>query len=490
MYRLVAVVLLILSGIAILLSIFNLAPYSFEKLALSCVVVVVATDLFGRIFARLFHTSFNWESNLITGLLLFLILEPSNGGVGLIKIALVSLVAVASKYLITNSKRHLFNPAAFALFIAPLAFGVVGFWWIGNPYMLIPTLIASLLIVRKVRRFELFGVTILSNLISLFVFNFSHVGFSWSLINTAMISGPIIFFAAFMVTEPQTLPPFKKQQLVYGAIAGFFSSVPWGVWGVGTSPESALLLANLFAFIVGFKRKVELKLVSKTEIAKNIYEFIFSPNIKIHFYPGQYLEWILPHANPDSRGQRRFFTIASSPTENTLNLGIKFYDKPSTFKQSLLNLKPGDNMLAGQLGGDFTLYEKSNRPIVFLSGGIGVTPFRSMIKKLLDTRDTRPVKHFYMVKSSDEFAYVDLFEEARTQVGVQTYFVTSAFSDGDNKAGYLRRDFSSELLKDYGVDFVNSVFYISGPSAMVDAYKKILKESGARKIKTDYFPGF
>ena len=97
-----------------------------------------------------------------------------------------------------------------------------------------------------------------------------------------------------MLTEPITTPPTKKLRIIYGVLIGlFFNAAP---------PEFILIAGNTFSYIVGFKKKIFLTLKNKNEIAKDIFEFVFSPDKKISFAPGQYLEWTLPHDRPDSRG--------------------------------------------------------------------------------------------------------------------------------------------------------------------------------------------
>ena len=67
------------------------------------------------------------------------------------------------------------------------------------------------------------------------------------------------------------------------------------------------------------------------------------------------MEWMLPHSHPDTRGTRRYFTIASSPTEEYMRLGVKMFDKPSSFKKALVSMNVGDSMTASQLAGEFVL---------------------------------------------------------------------------------------------------------------------------------------
>ena len=81
------------------------------------------------------------------------------------------------------------------------------------------------------------------------------------------------------------------------------------------TPEIALVLGNIFSYIVSPKIKAMLTLVGRVKQTPNTYDFIFESDKKFSFLPGQYLEWTLGHDNTDDRGNRRYFTIASSPTE-------------------------------------------------------------------------------------------------------------------------------------------------------------------------------
>jgi ferredoxin-NADP reductase len=137
--------------------------------------------------------------------------------------------------------------------------------------------------------------------------------------------------------------------------------------------------------IVTFKQKVNL--------AKDTLGFIFTPNKKLAFLPGQYVEWTIAQKKQDSRGNRRYFTIASSPTEPDIELGIKYYPNPSQFKQTLASITPDTKMMIGSLSGDFTLPIDPTKKLVFIAGGIGVTPFRSMIKYLIDKNEKRGINN-------------------------------------------------------------------------------------------------
>jgi len=286
-----------------------------------------------------------------------------------------------------------------------------------------------------------------------------------------------------MLTEPATAPTKKSFRAIYGALIGFLSAF--------AQYETALIIGNVFSYIVSFKYGLALHLKEKKQIASaETYEFSFVPDRKINFRPGQYLEWTLKHRGADSRGARRFFTIASSPTETEIKLGVKFYSggpstglrAGSTFKKELIRLLPGAKLSAGRLAGDFTLPENKNKKLVFIAGGIGITPFRSMIKYLIDTNEKRDIVLLYSNKTESEIAYREIFEEARGKFGLKTVYINN------DKDGFI----DGKTIMREAPDFKERCFYISGPHSMTEAFKHTLAGLGVHRsqIKTDFFPGY
>jgi len=158
--------------------------------------------------------------------------------------------------------------------------------------------------------------------------------------------------------------------------------------------------------------------------AAGVYEFAFTPlDGKLAYKPGQYLEWTLPHKRHDSRGNRRYFTIASSPTETEIKLAARIdTEHSSTFKKALLDMKPGDEIWASQLGGDFRLSRDKGEKLVFIAGGIGITPFRSMVQSIVDQGQRRDITLLYTSLAADGFAYWPLFNQAVAS-GVKPIYV-------------------------------------------------------------------
>lgn len=471
MYRLVLYGLSALSLFALVLSIFGILNFTPYALALSAAILIISCYASNYIFAKLFSAPINSESSVITALILFLILDPVASAGDIYVLALAGVAAMASKYVIALWRRHIFNPAAFGAFTIYI-FGLSGAtWWVGGKFMFPAVLVLGLLVVRKIRRFDLFLSFLTASLASIFYFS--------GIFAEALVSWPIIFFGTIMLTEPLTTPPQKRLRIIYGVLVGLLFGAQFKIGSFVPTPEFILLSGNLFSYAVSFKERLVLSLKEKTEIAKDVFEFVFNPDNKVSFAPGQYLEWTLPHPNADRRGVRRYFTITSSPTEDVFKLGVKLNKPSSSFKEKLFSMQTGDKIIAGGLAGDFLTPRDKSKKLVFMAGGIGITPFRSMIKYLIDSGEKRDITLLYAVKEEREIAYRYLFIEAEAKIGLRTEYVVSKFID-------------AELINAKVPDWKERIFYISGPDAMVRAYKKMLIKMNVprRKIVTDYFPGF
>jgi ferredoxin-NADP reductase len=295
-----------------------------------------------------------------------------------------------------------------------------------------------------------------------------------------------------MLTEPLTTPPTKQLQIVYGVIVGILFAPQFHIGTFYTTPEIALVVGNVYSYFVSPKVKVIATVLEKRQISSDIFDFAFNTGKTFSFEPGQYMEWTLAHPKTDSRGNRRYFTIASSPTENAMRLGVRFYPNGSSFKKALLAIKPTSKIVGGQISGDFTLPKDKSKKLVFIAGGIGITPFRSMVKYMIDTNDKRSLVIFYANKQPNEIAYADIFNQAQKQLGVKmVYTLTDQTSVPANWAWRVGR-IDAAMIQQEVPDFMERMFYLSGPHAMVVAYEEVLKGMGVseKQIKKDFFPGF
>ncbi|HLJ81467.1 MAG TPA: RnfABCDGE type electron transport complex subunit D, partial [Ktedonobacterales bacterium] len=430
-------------------------------------------------------------SAIITGLILALILDPIHTSDDFQLLGWAAILAMSSKYVLALRARHLFNPAAIAVVITSLALGEPASWWIGTASMLPAVLIGGLLVVRKVRQEEMAGAFLVAAVVATCAATQIQGTPLPTGLSQLFTESPLIFFAAIMLTEPLTAPPTRRWKWAYGALTGVLFVPQVHIGALYSTPELALVAGNLLTYLVNPNQRVVLHLKRKNKLARDIVDFVFTPSQPLAFMPGQYMEWTLSHPHPDSRGNRRYFTLASSPTESSVHLGVKFYAQSSSFKRAMYAMHANIGLIGTQIAGDFTLPADPRQKLVFIAGGIGITPFRSMLKYLLDTSQRRDIVLIYVNRTADDIVYKDVLSAAETALGIKLIYTltdTAAISRG--WAGRRGR-VSERLIREAVPDFSARTFYISGPPEMVRASAHTLKAVGVRQsqIKRDFFPG-
>lgn len=488
MYRLVLYELIFLLAAAAVLGFFGYISYNPVAIGASAVFIFAICWATNRVFARAFGAPYNPESTWITALILVLIITPPVSVVDAHYLPLAfwaSAIAIASKYILAIRRKHIFNPAALGVAATAAILGLSASWWIGTLAMAPFALVGGLLIVRKIRRFDMWWAFMLTFGAGMLYFALDH-GLSIPLtFSQSFLYAPAFFFSTVMLTEPATSPGSRVWRLLYafGVACFFLPNVSIGRFYL--TPELALLLGNIGTYIVGSKDKLTLTLKEKIPLSQDVVEFVFAPERPLAFAAGQYLEWTLAHDHADSRSVRRYLTIASSPTERDLRLGVKFYAPASSFKKRLYSMRPGEQIVASQLAGDFTLPRDPRRKLVFIAGGIGITPFRSMIQYLLDRREKRPITILYSTRMPQDAVYRSLLDRAQRELGAKVVYVCSDSSVEPTiiDAGLIAREIP---------DYDERLFYVSGPQAMVASFKDMLLGMGIGRtsIRTDYFPGF
>ena len=491
MYRLVLYYLIFLLGVSVVLSVLRILPYDPFALLFMIGFLVAVSWLTNTIFAWAFRVPANVESVYISALILALILTPLSGYGDLWLIGWAAVLAMASKYIIATGRKHIFNPVAFAVALTALTINGTASWWVGNLSMLPFVLVGGLLVVRKIRRFDMVFSFFFATLVTIITFTLLDRGNLLTALQNVFLYSPLLFFAFVILTEPLTAPPTRKLQTIYAVLVGFLFAPEFHIGAFYLTPELAILIGNVFAYIVSPKTKLILTLRDKLQLSPDTWEFIFTPGRKFAFAPGQYMEWTLGHKDPDTRGNRRYFTIASAPTEKQLRLGVKFYPQSSTYKQSMLEMEADDEIVAAQIAGDFTMPEDRRQRLVFIAGGIGITPYRSMLQHMLDTRQRRPITLFYSNKSAADVVYKDVLNHAQRELGVRViYTLTDSSSVPASWQGKVGR-IDEAMIRQEVPEYRNCIFYISGPNAMVDSMKAVLHHLHipADHIKTDYFSG-
>ncbi len=223
---------------------------------------------------------------------------------------------------------------------------------------------------------------------------------------------------------------------------------------------------------------MQLKLVSKKVEVPNVISFIFEGDLT--FKPGQFMRYHLEDPKPDERSFNRFFTIASAPHERHIQLTTRFVpDNGSSFKKDLRHLQIGERIEASGPSGEFVV-EDPNLNYVFIAGGIGITPFRSIVKDLDHRGLPINITLLYANRNSEIIFKEELEEIAAKNPNFKIhYFIEPERID-------------EAAIRSVVADLSVPIFYVSGPEPMVEAFEKVLFEMGVldEHIKRDYFPGY
>lgn len=237
---------------------------------------------------------------------------------------------------------------------------------------------------------------------------------------------------------------------------------------------------------------MESELIKKERVAADAYSFYFKRPESYDFKPGQYLRIEIPIENPDVRGNSRLFTIASSPTEkNFLMITTRIIQ--SSFKKTLEKMETGTKVKIFGPYGTFTLNEEGQKPYVFLAGGIGVTPFHSMINHIIAKKLFVPITLFTSFRTADDIVYGEEFRKtAKNYKWFKLIETVTRPEESKIPWSGLTGRIDANLIKDSIFDIPNSIFYISGPPAMVDALAETVKSLNipAENIHVEKFTGY
>lgn len=210
------------------------------------------------------------------------------------------------------------------------------------------------------------------------------------------------------------------------------------------------------------------------------------------FVAGQFLEFLL--LNPpetDGEGNQRAFSIAAAPSESDLMITTRLRD--TAFKRNLQNLPLGTVVQIEGPFGALTLHHDTSRPAVFLAGGIGITPFRSIILDAAERHLSHELYLFYSNRRPEDSAFLDELSDLETKNSHYHCIVTMTEMEKSTKewtgeTGYI----DAALLQKYLSDPTAAVYYLAGPPAMVAAMHKLTETVGADpdRVKIEEFAGY
>ena len=224
-----------------------------------------------------------------------------------------------------------------------------------------------------------------------------------------------------------------------------------------------------------------------TEVISFIFDLGGQP---FEHQPGQYVFCELDALDfPDERGNRRHFTISSSPTEK----GVVMFTtriRGSGFKETLRKAPPGYEINIGVPLGHFVMPEGETRGHVFVAGGIGITPYRSMLRCAVDTKKPIDAVMLYFNHSTADIVFGQELKEIARQM--PTFSLVHVLSDPESGWRGEQGRLNEALLRKWVSNLDQRLFWISGPPPMVTAYKEVVKQTGVgdEAIRTDSFAGY
>lgn len=235
---------------------------------------------------------------------------------------------------------------------------------------------------------------------------------------------------------------------------------------------------------------MRVKIKNKQVVAKGTLRIDFStdPGL-IDFKPGQHGTFILiDPAETDAEGDWRIFSFINPPGDKQ-SVSITTRLRDTAFKRVLKDLPPGSEVELESIRGNFILPESTDRPLVFIAGGIGITPFLSMLQYLDEQKLLYQVTLIYANRDRESTAYFDLLREiVKRNKNIKIIFTMTQDPDWPGE----KRHIDQKFLKDYFSNPDSNTYYVAGPPAMVKTVYKALTDSGinSSNIKSENFTGY
>ena len=225
---------------------------------------------------------------------------------------------------------------------------------------------------------------------------------------------------------------------------------------------------------------MKLKLLRVASRGGDVKEFVFLPPESFTWEAGQYMHYVIPH-EADDRGIERWFTISAAPSEGEIRITTRFNpEHSSSFKKQLAAMQLGDEIEADGPEGDFTVQDLA-RNYLFIVGGIGITPIRSMLVEAAARGIKLNATILYANRSEQDIPFPDELEAMKRQ-------------NPNLKIEYvIEPDRLDEARLSAAIQAIdNPLIYISGPEPMVKSLAEQIKAMGVAEenVKLDDFPGY
>jgi len=224
---------------------------------------------------------------------------------------------------------------------------------------------------------------------------------------------------------------------------------------------------------------MRLQLTNTTDREGDVKEFAFQAPQGFTWVAGQYMHYVLTH-DADDRGIERWFTISSAPSENEIRITTRInHEHSSSFKEKLQALRPGDEIEADGPEGDFVIQDPT-RNYLFVAGGIGITPIRSMLVEA-KAQGVQLNATLLYANRNEAIPFRDELDSLQMQnPSLKVEYIVSP------------DQLDAAKILETAATIDNPLIYISGPKPMVKSLKQQLLDAGVEKqnLKTDNFPGY
>lgn len=234
------------------------------------------------------------------------------------------------------------------------------------------------------------------------------------------------------------------------------------------------------------------RLVSRHVVAERTVALRFEKPPGWKFRAGQFLDMtLIAPSETDAEGDRRSFSIASAPREETLLVATRLRD--SAFKRELTKMPLGAVVTLAGPSGDLTFDRNAARSAVFLAGGIGITPFRSMVLHAANERFLQHIFLFYSNRRPEDAPFLDELQ-ALEKMNPNYKLIASmtameqSHRSWHGETGMIDKAMLARHLK----DAVSPVYYIAGPPGLVKGLHTTIRETGVADadIRAEEFAGY
>ncbi|UZN01743.1 FAD-dependent oxidoreductase [Cellulomonas sp. S1-8] len=487
-YRVATLALLAVHVAAAVLGHVGLVDVDPAALAATAGAATVGTLLTSLIGTAVSGVRVHAESSLITGLILALLLWPALSVEALVGAGLVGAAAGLSKVVVRARGRHLLNPAAAAalvagLVVAPALGTAAPVWWVATPPLAPVVLVAGALVLRRTGT-GVVGLAYVATYVLLTVPRLVLSGDApLDALTTVLASHPVLFAAAFMVVEPLTQAPRRRARIAVAVVAGALAATPFAIGPLSTSPELAVVVANLVTALVAAPRALGLVVVGHTTPGPGAHEVLLRPVRPLRWQPGQWVELDVGRMRPDGRGRRRVFSLVPAGRD-AVAVAFTVRGKPSAFKRTLMAAPVGTKVRATTVGGDFLLPDDPTVPVVMVASGIGVTPFVAQIEHA----GPRDMVLVLLCPEGMPTPYVRRLARTRARVVVVSPDPVPGLPP--RWTWHRGSRLTTAALESAMSDLSRRVGYVSGSPDLVRRARAVLREAGVRRVRTDTFSGY